>query len=144
MYIRTFYKHDYNRLAACLSVFHDIIHFPDVIEKLGPMWVYTQFPMERLIGVLGPLVRSGRHPYQNLVNEIESHQYLSALRFIFPKFNRPTESRMLRKNPTLSFPPFVEASDMLETVFLWPSETYLLRTDWEVNVPFLFMAFIHK
>ncbi|KAI8849318.1 hypothetical protein BC829DRAFT_189497 [Chytridium lagenaria] len=50
------YKEEY--LSACRSVFHYILHIPDVIEQMGPMWSYWQYPIERLIGMLQPLLKS--------------------------------------------------------------------------------------
>jgi hypothetical protein len=45
------YNHDYDRLAACLAVFHQLAHIADFLEFLGPMWAYSQWCMERMCGI---------------------------------------------------------------------------------------------
>ena len=40
------------------------------IKETGPPWATWQFPMERLCGMLIPLVNSRQYPYTNLINQI--------------------------------------------------------------------------
>src|ERR1051325_4255733 len=67
---RNYYKHDPQRLSACRISFHYLLHITDCIKYCGPCWSYWSFPMERLCGMLLPLVKSKINPYSNLVNNI--------------------------------------------------------------------------
>jgi hypothetical protein len=51
-YEARYYNQDYNRLAACLPVFHQLAHIADFLEILGPMWAYSQWCMERMCGII--------------------------------------------------------------------------------------------
>jgi hypothetical protein len=51
-YEARYYNHDYDRLAACLPVFHQLAHIADFLEFLGPMWAYSQWCMERMCGII--------------------------------------------------------------------------------------------
>ncbi|PKY56179.1 hypothetical protein RhiirA4_330230 [Rhizophagus irregularis] len=62
--------------------FHYLLHLADTIEINGPCWSTWQFPMERLCGMLIPLVQSRLHPYNNLANQIILKEQLNHLRFI--------------------------------------------------------------
>jgi hypothetical protein len=67
---RDYIQHDSERLPAALISFHYLLHIADSIRNTGPAWATWQYPMERLCGMLLPLVRSQRHPYVNLQNQI--------------------------------------------------------------------------
>ena len=67
---RYYYKYDSQRLSACRISFHYLLHVTDCIKYCGPCWSYWQFPMERLCGMLLPLVKSKTNPYSNLANNI--------------------------------------------------------------------------
>ena len=56
------------RLQAFLISFHYLLHVADSIEDLGPCRGFWQFLMERLCGMLIPLVSSRKLPYVNLFN----------------------------------------------------------------------------
>ncbi|KAI8830038.1 hypothetical protein BC829DRAFT_366650 [Chytridium lagenaria] len=81
-YEKYYYREEFSRLGACRSVMHYILHIADSIEVLGPLWCYWQYPMERLIGLMGPLIKSRSEPYWNLVNSIVSWMQLNALEFL--------------------------------------------------------------
>ncbi|RPA81903.1 hypothetical protein BJ508DRAFT_199584, partial [Ascobolus immersus RN42] len=46
-YEREYYQYDFNKLAACRSVFHQMLHVADFILDCGPGYVYAQWLMER-------------------------------------------------------------------------------------------------
>lgn len=47
-YEQEYYQYKFERLAACRSVFHALIHVGECIRWAGPMWVYSQWTMERV------------------------------------------------------------------------------------------------
>ena len=53
-----------------LISFHYLLHVAESIEDFGPCRGYWQFPMERMCGMLIPLVKSQIHPYANLWNNL--------------------------------------------------------------------------
>jgi hypothetical protein len=59
-----------------------LLHVTDSIEDFGPCRGFWQFPMERLCGMLIPLVNSRKLPYINLTNNVllqERFKYLQLL-----------------------------------------------------------------
>ncbi|CAB5200844.1 unnamed protein product [Rhizophagus irregularis] len=85
-----FYKHyesDYyqkkeEKLSAMLMSFHYLLHVADSIKDCGPCWVSWQYPMERLCGMLLPLVHSKLHPYVNLANNVMLMEKINYLSYI--------------------------------------------------------------
>src|SRR5579871_1922819 len=65
--------------------FHYLLHLADSIQTNGPCWATWQFPMERLCGMLLPLVRSKLHPYQSLINNITLQERFNHLQF-YPNY----------------------------------------------------------
>ena len=61
--------------------FHYLLYLIDSIQTTGPCWATWQFPMERLCGMLLPLVRSKLHPYQSLINSIILRERFNHLKF---------------------------------------------------------------
>ncbi|PKB97895.1 hypothetical protein RhiirA5_254670, partial [Rhizophagus irregularis] len=45
-----------------------LLHVADSIKYCGPSWTHWQFPMERVCGILQPLIKSKIKPYSNLAN----------------------------------------------------------------------------
>ena len=81
--------------------FHYLLHVADSIENLGPCRGFWQFPMERLCGMLIPLVSSQKLPYVNLFNNVllqERFKYLQLL----PLFNEKVFSNFEEKEKTWS------------------------------------------
>ena len=68
IYFREYYQNDGQRLAACKISFHYLLHVADSIKYCGPSWTHWQFPMERMCGILQPLIKSRIKPYSNLAN----------------------------------------------------------------------------
>lgn len=71
-YEKVYYKKklERSRLSVCTSIVHYLLHVADSIGQFGPVINYWQYPMERVCGQLGPLVKSTVNPYQNLANNI--------------------------------------------------------------------------
>ena len=59
-----------DRSSIFLISFHYLMHVAQSIEDFGPCRGYWQFPMERMCGMLIPLVKSQIHPYANLWNNL--------------------------------------------------------------------------
>lgn len=54
-YESRYYRMEWGRLKACLPVFHQILHVPQALRWAGPMYVYSQWAMERFCGILAGL-----------------------------------------------------------------------------------------
>ena len=68
--------------------FHYLLHVTDSIKNCGPCWTSWQYPMERMCGMLLPLVRSRLHPYVNLANNIMLIEKINHLSYIAPAYNQ--------------------------------------------------------
>jgi hypothetical protein len=79
-----YYKKEEERLSGMLISFHYLLHISDCIKDCGPCWSFWQFPMERLCGILLPLVHSKLHPYKNLTNNILLLERFNHLSFVYP------------------------------------------------------------
>src|SRR5215469_4442432 len=71
-----------------LMSFHYLLHVTDSIKNCGPCWTSWQYPMERMCGMLLPLVHSKLHPYVNLANNIMLIEKINYLSYIAPAFNQ--------------------------------------------------------
>jgi len=85
-YEREYYQRESARLPAALISFHYLLHIAKSIQNTGPAWTIWQYLMERLCGMLLPLVRSRQHPYTNLTNQITVWNQFSHLQY-FPEIN---------------------------------------------------------
>src|SRR5437588_7728124 len=81
-----------DRSSIFLISFHYLLHVVESIEDFGPCRGYWQFPMERMCGMLIPLVKSQIHPYANLWNNLVLNERFNLLKYktefyehIFPK-----------------------------------------------------------
>jgi hypothetical protein len=79
-----YYKKEKERLSGMLISFHYLLHISECIKDCGPCWSFWQFPMERLCGILLPLVHSKLHPYKNLTNNILLLERFNHLIFVYP------------------------------------------------------------
>ncbi|GET66786.1 hypothetical protein GLOIN_2v1644898 [Rhizophagus irregularis DAOM 181602=DAOM 197198] len=82
-YEREYYQNNGQRLAACKISFHYLLHVADSIKYCGPSWTHWQFPMERVCGILQPLIKSKIKPYSNLANMLTLLQQFYMLPFFF-------------------------------------------------------------
>ncbi|CAB4485275.1 unnamed protein product [Rhizophagus irregularis] len=80
-YEREYLQNDPARLPAALISYHYLLHIATSIRNTGPAWATWQYPMERLCGMLLPLVRSKQHPYTNLQNQITIWTQFSHLQY---------------------------------------------------------------
>ena len=70
-----------DRSSIFLISFHYLMHVAQSIEDFGPCRGYWQFPMERICGMLIPLVKSQIHPYANLWNNLVLNERFNHLKY---------------------------------------------------------------
>jgi len=78
---------------------HYLLHVTDSIKNCGPCWTSWQYPMERMCGMLLPLVHSKLHPYVNLATNIMIIEKINHLSYIAPAYNQ-----IFIKNPNKIWP----------------------------------------
>ena len=84
----TFIHRDYgmideeDRSSIFLISFHYLLHVVESIEDFGPCRGYWQFPMERMCGMLIPLVKSQVHPYANFWNNLVLNERFNHLKYM--------------------------------------------------------------
>lgn len=81
-YEATYYQYKYDKVSVCTSQFHYLAHIPDMLEWLGPVWAYWQFPMERMCGIIVAGVGSRIQANRNISCNILHQEQLHALRYL--------------------------------------------------------------
>lgn len=105
--------------------FHYLLHITDNIKDCGPCWTFWQYPMERMCGMLLPLVHSRSNPYVNLANNIILIEKINYLSYITPVYNQIFIKNRSKNN---SWPPQkVFGLDNYEEELYFPSVTYNLE-----------------
>ena len=109
---RDYVQRDSERLPAALISFHYLLHIADSIRNTGPAWATWQYSMERLCRMLLPLVRSRKHPYVNLQNQITIWTRFAHLKYK-PEVNQrilrcPEETRIWPLHRVFSIPEISE------------------------------------
>uniref|UniRef100_U9SID2 Uncharacterized protein n=1 Tax=Rhizophagus irregularis (strain DAOM 181602 / DAOM 197198 / MUCL 43194) TaxID=747089 RepID=U9SID2_RHIID len=67
---KEYIQNNSTRLPAALISYYYLLHIADSIYNTGSGWATWQYPIERLCGMLLPLVCSMQHPYTILQNQI--------------------------------------------------------------------------
>ena len=95
------------------------------IEDFGPCRRYWQFPMERICGMLIPLVKSQIHPYANLWNNLILNE-----RFNHLKYKTKFYEQVFSQEEEKEWPSYrVFSSSLYEEFELYsPSKKYNLST----------------
>ena len=99
-------------LLAALISFHYLLHIANLIRNMGPAWATWQYPMKRLCGMLLLLVRSWKHPYVNLQNQITIWTHFAHLKYK-PEVNQqilrcPEETQIWPLHHVFSIPEISE------------------------------------
>jgi hypothetical protein len=94
---RYYYQFKDERLPACNSTIHNILHIPDDITALGPLWVAWCFVMERFCGSLLACISSRSNPYPSITRRTLEHVQLDIICHSFPNIKAkltwpPTQS----------------------------------------------------
>src|SRR6266536_5887798 len=79
---------DDDRSNIFLISFHYLLHIAESIEDFGPCRGYWQFPIERVCGMLIPLVKSQKHPYASLWNNILLNERFNHLKYKTEFYNQ--------------------------------------------------------
>ncbi|OJT08402.1 hypothetical protein TRAPUB_690 [Trametes pubescens] len=90
-----YYQHDASRLSVCPLTIHALLHIADSIRLAGPVWASWAYPMERYCGLLGPSIRSRRHPYASLNRYVLDSARLDHIKLLY----QAHEVLSLRKPP---------------------------------------------
>src|SRR6266498_406743 len=70
-----------DRSNIFLISFHYLLHVTKSIEDFDPYRGYWQFPMKRVCSMLIPLVKSQKHPYASLWNNILLNERFNHLKY---------------------------------------------------------------
>lgn len=78
-----YYMKTQDRLRVCTSPIHALLHVADDIERMGPVWAYWAFAMERYCGFLARSNKSRRYPYASLDRRVLQVAQLSQLKLLY-------------------------------------------------------------
>ncbi|KAJ7115669.1 hypothetical protein C8R44DRAFT_578431, partial [Mycena epipterygia] len=82
-YEQFYYQYEESRLSACTLPVHALLHIADNIRKIGPMWCFWAFVMERFCGSLVPAVKSRKYPFTSLAHRIRDVAQLSQIKLLY-------------------------------------------------------------
>ena len=123
---REYYQYKKSRLGACRMCFHYLLHVADSICECRPPCRYWQFPMERMCGMLLPLVNSRQNPFENLAKNLSIIEKFNYLKYL-PKFSKDFQklaiTRVWNSNQVFGSLP---DHDGAIVEFYWPSQECLL------------------
>ena len=63
-------RYESERSFLMRYVFHLALHLADSVRECGPLYATSQFPMERFIGTLAPMIKSNSKPAENLTKHL--------------------------------------------------------------------------
>jgi hypothetical protein len=109
-----YYRYTSDRLPACVSTYHFLLHLADCILDCGPTWCYWQFPCERLCGMLKAKVKSRVSANRNLSLGILYEEQLNHLRFAC----NYDQNKQLRQSPHC----YIDNDNYFGFAFLRPSQ----------------------
>lgn len=78
---------------------HGLLHVADTIERIGPVWAWWSFPIERQCGRLQRYITSRRHPFANLDSHITLANQFKMAKLIYNivdedlSLDRPTKKK---------------------------------------------------
>ena len=83
---------DPNRLHLVRQCVHSLTHLAAETERLGPLWLSSQWTMECVIGYLGSLLRQPSNPFRHLAAQTRRVTTKNALIAIWPDLEVPKEA----------------------------------------------------
>ena len=113
-----------DRSSIFLISFHYLLHVAKSIEDFGPCRGYWQFPMERMCGILIPLVKSQIHPYASLWNNLVLNERFNLLKYKIEFYERifpQEEEKELASHRVFTSPLYNEEYELYS-----PSKKYIL------------------
>ena len=107
------------RLHFIRQCVHSLTHLARETHRLGPLWLSSQWTMERVIGYLGSLLRQPSNPFRNLVAQTKRVVHTNALVAMWPDFEKvkgnPQGSKDLGDNYLLLGPKDTNPYHLLPT-----------------------------
>ncbi|KAJ7625431.1 hypothetical protein B0H17DRAFT_1218741 [Mycena rosella] len=82
-YEKLYYQYKESRLSACTLPIHALLHITENIRKIGPMWCFWAFVMERFCGSLVPAVKSRKYPFTSLAHRIQDVTQLRQIKSLY-------------------------------------------------------------
>lgn len=92
-YEKTFYQYDADRVVACLPSIHQLRHIHEAILMCGPTYVYAQWCMERVNGMITSCIKSKTKPDENIATIIELDIHCSLLPYVIGGLDSITAKR---------------------------------------------------
>lgn len=86
-----YYQQKESRLHFCRQSIHALLHIATEITRLGPPTCYSQWCMERTIGILGQEINQPSNPFQNLSERGLRRARINALENIIPDLAKPPQ-----------------------------------------------------
>lgn len=133
-----YYNKRWERLPACLPVFHQILHVAQGINWAGPMFVYWQWPMEWVCGMIAASAKSRVSANRNMAISMALNEQWNHLPYVISATRRAEDEhedsdgnvllhRLFIKwlGPRLSLP---SSSSLPSGPFTGPSKTSALNT----------------
>ena len=80
-----YYQKKVNRLHFVRQSIHSLTHLGPETHRLGPLSLSAQWTMERVIGVLGSLVKQPSNPFANLAQQAKKVASINALLAMWPE-----------------------------------------------------------
>ena len=75
-----------DRLHFIRQCVHSLTHLARETHRLGPLWLSSQWTMERVIGYLGSLLRQPSNPFRNLAAQTKRVANTNTLVAMYPDF----------------------------------------------------------
>jgi hypothetical protein len=85
-------KRDPDRLHFVRQCVHSLTHLGRETCRLGPLWLSSQWTMERVIGYLGSLLRQPSNPFRNLAAQTKRVASTNALVAMWPEFDKTKDA----------------------------------------------------
>jgi len=77
---RIYYQFDTARLRVCTLPVRALLYIASDIRRMGPVWCYWAFAMERFCGSLVVSIKSRKHPYTFLAHRVRDIARLSMIK----------------------------------------------------------------
>ena len=84
-----YYQRDPDRLHFVRQCVHSLTHLARESCRLGPLWLSSQWTMERVIGYLGSLLKQPSNPFRNLAAQTRRVAATNALVAMWPDLEKP-------------------------------------------------------
>ena len=83
-----YYQRRIERLHFVRQCIHSLTHLGPETDRIGPPSLSAQWTMERIIGILGSLIKQPSNPFQNLTEQAKKIAEINALIAIWPDLDR--------------------------------------------------------